>query len=257
MATLKKQPVEGQCGNDPDIVGALRDWLVQDHRVAVTESDPDRSSSSSTPDRTPTEEADSAQPGQDRSADAESSSANAHQAPSDFHIAPPLQGPYGPDPHEANFPADVSDDSVANRHSPDGPEEHVAAVRPRLRAPEPQPEVRRAFSVTRRIADTLAYGFVVVAVAGVVVAFLSDDNLRLTGGSIRSPTPENQGASSVTNQLNPVLQPQQLEKIANDLASLQQTVERLAARQDEMERNIATLQASNPSIQSRRHHRNR
>jgi ubiquinone biosynthesis protein UbiJ len=100
---------------------------------------------------------------------------------------------------------------------------------------------------------------VTVAVAGIVVAFLSNlsnDSLRLAGGSVRSPTLENQGASSVTNQGNPVLQPQQLEKVANDLASLRQTVERLAARQDEMERNVATLQASIPRIQSRRHLRN-
>jgi hypothetical protein len=270
MGTLKKQPVEGQRGKDPDVVGALRDWVGQDHRIA-TESNTDRSGTSSGSDGTNLEDA--AELAKDLfNADERASSARAHLDRYDFHIAPPIQGVHDPDSHQADFQGDVTNTSA---------EEEAATAGTPFRIPVPRPEATRAFSVTRRVARTLAHGLVAIAVAGVIVAFLSDDSLRLAGGSIQSATPETQGAGEglPTNELNPVLQQQlalrqQLERIANDLASTRRTVERLAIRQDETEQNIATLRASeqylrqeitalgqatvpNPSTHSRRHRRNR
>ena len=259
MGTLKKPPVGDQREKGPDVVAALRDWVGQDHRIAVTEPDTDRSSSASpTPDRTHPEEADSERPPQDLSAGGDPS-ANAHQDPYDFHIAPSIQELHEPDPYQAQFQDDVSNRGATNSHFPSDLEEHQAE-HPQFRGPEPRPKAPRALSVTRRVARTFAYGFVTLAVAGVVVAFLSNDNLLRSGGSIQSPTPESrsvtaesQNAGSFTNQLNSVLQQQlalrqQLDRIANDLGSVQRNVQRLAARQDEMEQNLATLRTSEQNL---------
>ena len=255
MGTLKKEPVGREKG--PDVVGALRDWVGSDHRIASTTetegSDPGIASTTEFEefdlDRTrtltsagSTYQEDPAQSGEDLfDADAGSSWASAHQNLHDFHIAPPIQGHFDPD----HFQGDVSDGGVAKRRASDGPEEHVAAARPRSQA------VPRAFSVIRRVADTLAYGLVSVAVLAVVVAFLSNDNLRLNSGSNRSAT-QTLSAGPLTSELNPVpqqqLAPSQLETIANDLASVQRSLEHLAARQGEMEQNIATLQASEQDL---------
>lgn len=291
MGTLKKEPVGREKG--PDVVGALRDWVGSDHRIASTteseESDPDRNrtlaSAESSHQEDPARPAqnlpdadaggssasaesgyqgDPAQSAHDLSAgEAGDSWASAHQNPYDFHVAPPIQGHF-PDPHHVNFLGDVSDGGVVNRPV------RTATARSRSHAPEPL----RAFSVTRRVADTLAYGLVTIAVVAVLVAFLSNDNLRL-GGSNRYAN-QSLSAGSLTSESNPVPQQQlatqrQLETIANDLASVQRTLERLAARQDKMERNIATLQASEqnqvttlsqaavpiPSARPRRHRRSR
>ena len=62
-----------------------------------------------------------------------SSWASAHQNLYDFHIAPPIQGHFDPDP--PYFQGDVSDGGVAKSRASDGPQEHVAAARPRSQAP--------------------------------------------------------------------------------------------------------------------------
>jgi hypothetical protein len=272
MGTLKKEPLEHEKG--PDVVGALRDWVGSDHRIASTtaseESAPDGTRSLASAESAYQDPAASAQ---DLSAvDARGSSARVHQDLYDFHIAPPIQGQFDPDPQQVNFQGAVSDAAVANRDAPDSPEERAPKA-----VPAPRREAPRAFSVIRRVAHTLAYGVASLAIVAVVVAFLSSDNLRLAGGSNQS-VPQTLNAGSPTSELNPVPQQQlaprsQLDAIANDVASIQRSVERLAARQAEMERSIAMLQAAEQNLRqvttigqaaaqtpiprARRHRRNR
>src|SRR5262249_34364276 len=152
-------------------------------------------------------------------------------------------------PGQPKFGGDVSAGG-ANEYSATGPDQNEASAR--LRAPEARSESPR--SVARRVARTLIQGFVAIAVVGATVAFLSNDKLRLTRSSTQTVRPETVAPGLVTNPLNPVLQQQQLavreqlDRVANDLASVQRSVERLSARQDEMAQNIATLRASEQNL---------
>jgi hypothetical protein len=269
MGSLKNQ------GKGPDVVGALRDWVGQDHRIGNTESNGHRGDTSSSPEEA-SEQLESGQPPQDLlDADPEIASGGVHQSPYDFHIAPSLQGPYDPDPQHAND-YKGADPAPADERPHRG--QRAATPHSRWRAAEVSPQAPGAIrpSLTKRVAATLAQGFVAIVVIGTVVAFLSNSSIRLTGNSIQSSPPETLPVQSQTVQLDSVLQQElalreQLESVANNLASMRQTLERVSARQDEMEQNIATLRAAeqnlrqevtaigqavpNPGTHSRRHRR--
>jgi hypothetical protein len=230
--------------------------------------------SSPAPDRDVSEEGLSNQPAQNLCDD--DSGVSAHPAPEEFHIAPPIQGLYEPDPH-AGPQGHVFDDNAGNEAPRRGPEQEATTGRPPFPGLRPEAQPPSKPSITRRLARIAIQGFVAIVTAGMVIAFLSGDRLRLTGGSIQSATRGVPSAGSATNQLNPVLQQQlalsqQIEKIVSDLSAVQQIVQRLATRQDDMEQTIASLRnsqqnlgqevaalsqatAQNPKPHSRRHRR--
>jgi hypothetical protein len=260
MATLKKQtpgiPSEKSADQKgPDVVGTLRAWVGQDYRIARTEANPDPIEPLSNPKRADPDQLRPIQPFQDISdRDSADPSASAHPNADDFHPAPPIHGLFEPDPHE-NLQTEISRASAAARYPVIDPERLGAASR--FGAPGPQHEDPQAFrpSVTSRVWRTVTHGFVAVALACVVFAFLSNGGLEQRGDLIRSAPANNQDPQpSAASQLSPVLQQQlvlqqqQLETMAKDFAAVGRTAERLAARQEEMTQNIATLQASEQSL---------
>jgi hypothetical protein len=247
MDSSKKLPLKGRREHGPDVVGALRDWVGQDHRIASTgESNDDQGGTSLSREGTP-KDVDAARTSQDPF-DVETTLPSA-SGTYDFHVAPSIQGLDDSDPGQPKFEGDVSAGG-ANEYSATGLDQNEAPAHPC--APEPRFEARQ--SVARRVARTLTQGFVTVAVVGAIVAFLSNDKLGLTGSSTQTVRPETAAPGLATNPLNPVLQQQQLavreqlDRVANDLASVQRSVERLSARQDEMAQNIATLRASEQNL---------
>ena len=264
MAILKRQPPEVQREKGPDVVGALREWVGQDHRIATTEQDPipttelerDRTDASSNPQRTDPDQLRRIQSFQNLS-DPDGGrglSASADQNADEFHPAPPIHGLFEPDPHEGFQTASTKGRAAATDPGID-PERHAAASR--LPAPRPQHQDQRAFkpSVTSRVWHTVVHGFIAVAIACVVFAILSNkDIIQQRGDPVLSSAIKSQASQpSVANELAPVLQQQlalqrQLETMANELAAMRHIADRLAARQEEMTQNIATLQSSEQNI---------
>jgi hypothetical protein len=252
MATLKKQTGPDQKG--PDVVGTLRAWVGQGYQIATPEVDPDRIEPSSNPERADPDHLRPIQRFQDTSdRDKADLSASAHPNAEEFHLAPPIHGLFEPDPHGSSQ-IDVPRVSAAARDPGIDPKRHAAAAR--SRAPEPQHVGSQAFrpSVTSRVWRTVAHGFVAVALACIVFALLSNGGLQQRGDPVGSSAANSQVSQpSVASEFAPMLQhqlalQQQLEAMANDLAVVGRTAERLAARQEEMTQNIATLQTSEQSL---------
>jgi hypothetical protein len=150
---------------------------------------------------------------------------------------------------------------------------------PSIASPEPQRISRDGASVGRRVLRTFVYGFMIVVLGGIVWRAYGDVRTKeiivawgrsslnqlssvLGTKSMLGPdlAPESgpkfsdqaaavtqSAPASVVAKASPELQ-QQFETIAGDLATVRRIVEQLAAKQEQMAQDIATLQAAELNV---------
>ncbi len=132
----------------------------------------------------------------------------------------------------------------------------------------------RGRSVGRRVFRTFAYGFIIIVTVGAALAWQSSDDktkdmVRAWGISLsqlssvlgtKSPAASDVAAkpvsktseqASVAAGSSPEAQ-HQLETMGSDLAVVRRIVEQLAAKQEQMAQDIATLQAAEQNVSEKK-----
>jgi hypothetical protein len=169
-----------------------------------------------------------------------------------------------------------SSDSHRNEfHVPPGiaPVEPSIGVNPR-QASFQRYGISRGRSVGRRVFRTFAYGFIIIVTVGAALAWQSSDDktkdmVRAWGISLsqlssvlgtKSPAASDVAAkpvsktseqASVAAGSSPEAQ-HQLETMGSDLAVVRRIVEQLAAKQEQMAQDIATLQAAEQNVSEKK-----
>ena len=239
MISSQNQRVRREQG--PDILLALREWVVKDPQADAIEVHPDECASDCQDD---------------------TSSRESHHVPSSAIAELIDRKP----PQASSQCEEISHDSPSI-----APAEPLADLNRRRQASLQNSEIpTRGPSVARRVFRTVAHGFIIIAVIGTTIALLpsEDRSSVLRTGSSQDPDLTALLASkpldqmrmpnealltaapsvrlepvTVTTELSAELR-EQLETMANDLAAVQRLMQQLAARQDQMAQEIAALQTA-------------
>ena len=153
------------------------------------------------------------------------------------------------------------------------PVEPSIAVSPR-EASFQRDGISRGHSVGRRVFRTFAYGFVIIVTVGAALAWQSSDDktkdmVRAWGFSLsqlssvlgtKSPVASDVATgplSKTSEQASVAVGPSpealhQLDTMVSDLAVVRRIVEQLAAKQEQMAQDIATLQATKQNVSEKK-----
>ncbi len=219
MSSLKNQFHAVQGEQDPDIMTALRHWVVQDHQIAAT----------------------------DASVDGFSKMDSDREDLGEYDRVPRIQDLVDPDTRGPSPQSNISRDGISTvDQSTDGAPPRVMTDS-ESREPAPHDATRMSkLPTARRVLNTLAPVLLVIVLIGITIVLSSTGRIERGGAVLPvSETAQSERASRGAD-LAPLLQ--HVETMAHDLATMRQTVEELAAREEVMATNIAMLQASEQNV---------